>query len=184
MGKLGTNKKVNNPSTKSLNFNFPPSVHHARCVSFSWAHYFLHTTSHSTLACTTRLVTTCDTIKVLTDHNMTSSSSLPPMTTELEQTFSMLSSHRSVLGYLLLSRSHPVSIIRHSGVIFEGEQGKRYAAVIARIVESVQTGLDEIHAGETDGDDVRFVRIRTKRHELMITPDERYLLAVLHDPAT
>ncbi|KAM6503603.1 hypothetical protein JOM56_000546 [Amanita muscaria] len=106
------------------------------------------------------------------------------MTTELEQTFSMLSSHRSVLGYLLLSRSHPVSIIRHSGVIFEGEQGKRYAAVIARIVESVQTGLDEIHAGETDGDDVRFVRIRTKRHELMITPDERYLLAVLHDPET
>ncbi|KAK2462389.1 hypothetical protein APHAL10511_005695 [Amanita phalloides] len=106
------------------------------------------------------------------------------MSPELEQSLAMLSSHRSVLGYLLLSRSHPISIIRHSGVIFEGEQGKRYAGVITRIVESVQSGLDEIHAGETDGDDVRFVRIRTRRHELMITPDERYLLAVLHDPAT
>ncbi|KAF8694642.1 hypothetical protein AX14_001993 [Amanita brunnescens Koide BX004] len=105
---------------------------------------------------------------------------MPP---EYEQTLSMLSSNRSVLGYMLLSRSHPVSMIRHSGVIFEGEQGKRYAGVVARIVESVQGGLDEIHAGETDGDDVRFVRIRTRRHELMIAPDERYLLAVLHDPA-
>ena len=77
--------------------------------------------------------------------------SLPAMSPELEQALSMLSSHRSVLGYILLSRSHPVSIIRHSGVIFEGEQGKRYAGVIARIVEGVQGGLDEIHAGETDG---------------------------------
>ena len=48
-------------------------------------------------------------------------------------------------------------------------------------------------------DDVRFMRIRTRRHEIMISPgaccvhgltevsdgastDERYLLAVLHDP--
>ena len=51
-------------------------------------------------------------------------------------------------------------------------------------------------------DEVRFMRIRTRRHELMISPgayiavlllvltlkphgpDDRYLLAVLHDPAT
>jgi len=76
-----------------------------------------------------------------------------------------------------------VSIIRHSGVIFDGEQGKKYASAIGRIVESVQVGLEEVHGGETDGDEVRFMRIRTKRHEIMISPDERYLLAVLHDPA-
>ncbi|KAF9464156.1 hypothetical protein BDZ94DRAFT_1257141 [Collybia nuda] len=106
------------------------------------------------------------------------------MSPELESTLSMLSSHRSVLGYMLVSRGHPVSIIRHSGVIFEGEQGRKYASVIGRIVESVQGGLEEVHAGEIDGDEVRFLRIRTKRHELMISPDDRYLLAVLHDPAT
>ncbi|EDR02237.1 uncharacterized protein LACBIDRAFT_254168 [Laccaria bicolor S238N-H82] len=98
---------------------------------------------------------------------------MPP---ELEQTLSLLSSHRSVLGYILVARGHHPSIIRHSGVVFEGEQGKRYAAAVARIVESVQGGLEE--------DEVRFMRIRTKRHELMISPDDRYLLAVLHDPAT
>ncbi|RXW20842.1 hypothetical protein EST38_g5021 [Candolleomyces aberdarensis] len=114
------------------------------------------------------------------------SSSMSP---ELEQKLALLSSHRTVLGYLLVARgSHP-SIIRHSGVVFEGEQGKRYAAVVAKIVESVQSGLDEVRRDDSvpasgdDSDEVKFLRIRTKRHELMISPDERYLLAVLHDPA-
>ncbi|KAG6917489.1 hypothetical protein DXG01_002352 [Tephrocybe rancida] len=113
--------------------------------------------------------------------NSSSSSTMPP---ELESQLTMLSSHRSVLGYMLVSRGHPVSIIRHSGVVFEGEQGRKYATAIGRIVESVQGGLEEVHAGETDGDEVRFMRIRTKRHELMISPNDQYLLAVLHDPAT
>ncbi|KAF8555623.1 hypothetical protein OG21DRAFT_1410621 [Imleria badia] len=106
---------------------------------------------------------------------------MPP---ELEQTLALLSAHRSVLGYLLLSRGDRVSIIRHSGVVFEGEHGKRYASVIGRIVESVQAGLEEVSGEENDGDHIRFMRIRTKRHELMISPDDRFLLAVLHDPAT
>lgn len=70
---------------------------------------------------------------------------MPP---ELESTLALLTSHRSVLGYLLLSRTHPVNIIRHSGVIFEGEQGRRYAAVIGKMVESVQAGLEELSGTE------------------------------------
>ncbi|ESK95235.1 dynein light chain roadblock-type 2 [Moniliophthora roreri MCA 2997] len=113
-----------------------------------------------------------------------SAASVQGMSPELEQTLTLLSSHRSVLGYMLLSRGHPVSIIRHSGVVFEGEKGKKYASAIGKIVESVQSGLEEIHGGESDGDDVKFLRIRTKRHEIMISPDGKYLLAVLHDPSS
>ncbi|GBE89291.1 hypothetical protein SCP_1502990 [Sparassis crispa] len=105
-------------------------------------------------------------------------------TPELEQTLTMLTSHRSVLGYMLLSRSHPVTMIRHSGVVFEGEQGKRYASAISRIVESVHSGLAEVTEGQSEPDDMRFMRIRTKRHEIMISPGDRYLLAVLHDPTS
>ncbi|CAK5270443.1 unnamed protein product [Mycena citricolor] len=107
------------------------------------------------------------------------------MTPELESTLSLLSSHRSVLGYILVSRGHPVSIIRHSGSVFDGEQGRRYASAIGRIVESVSTGLEEVHgSADADPEDLRFLRIRTKRHEILISPDDRYLLAVLHDPST
>ncbi|PPQ79122.1 hypothetical protein CVT25_002856 [Psilocybe cyanescens] len=115
------------------------------------------------------------------------------MSPELEQTLAMVSSHRSVLGYMLITRGHHPSIIRHSGVVFEGEQGKRYAAVVARIVESVQAGLEEVRVDDglilispftISKDEVKFMRIRTKKHEIMISPDDRYLLAVLHDPTT
>ncbi|KAI0327617.1 hypothetical protein GY45DRAFT_1373029 [Cubamyces sp. BRFM 1775] len=122
----------------------------------------------------------------MADSHATSTSASQTHVTppELEQTLTLLTSHRSVLGYMLLSRGQPVTIIRHSGVVFEGEQGKKYASAIARIVQSVQTGLEEVSGGHNEGDDIRFMRIRTKRHEIMISPDERYLLAVLHDPAT
>ncbi|EKM56275.1 uncharacterized protein PHACADRAFT_253315 [Phanerochaete carnosa HHB-10118-sp] len=103
---------------------------------------------------------------------------------EMEQTLASLTSHRSVLGYMLLSRGHPVTIIRHSGVVFEGEQGKKYAHMIGRVVDSVQGGLEEVSGDSGDTDEVRFMRIRTKRHELMISPDGRFLLAVLHDPTS
>lgn len=72
------------------------------------------------------------------------------MSPELEATLTLLSSHRTVLGYMLISRGHPASIIRHSGVVFEGEQGKKYASVVGKIVESVQGGLEEVRSGESD----------------------------------
>ncbi|KZT17488.1 hypothetical protein NEOLEDRAFT_1246642 [Neolentinus lepideus HHB14362 ss-1] len=84
-----------------------------------------------------------------------------PSPTELEQTLALLSSHRSVLGYMLLSRGQPVSIIRQSGVVFEGEQRRKYAQAIGRIVESMQAGLADVSADGRDADNVRFMRIRT-----------------------
>ncbi|KAH8089900.1 hypothetical protein BXZ70DRAFT_495810 [Cristinia sonorae] len=117
-------------------------------------------------------------------QNTSTSVSGPHIPAEFEQTLTLLTSHRSVLGYLLLSRTQPISIIRHSGVVFEGEQGRKYAHAVGRIVESVQTGLEEVASESSDVDEIRFMRIRTKRHEIMISPDERYLLAVLHDPTS
>lgn len=96
----------------------------------------------------------------------------------------MLSSHRTVLGVLLLSRASPPSIIRHSGVVFDGEQGRKYAKTVGRIVDATKAGLDEVdseavslcrsprggHLQLAQHDDMKFMRIRTKRHELMISP--------------
>ncbi|THH13595.1 hypothetical protein EW146_g6643 [Bondarzewia mesenterica] len=104
-----------------------------------------------------------------TNAPSTSTSMIPPPP-ELEQTLTLLSGHRSVLGYLLLSRGHPVSIIRHSGVVFEGEQGRKYATAIGKMVEGVQAALIEVSDEPNEGDEIRFMRIRTKRHEIMISP--------------
>ena len=82
------------------------------------------------------------------------------MSAELEQTLALMTSHRSVLGYLLITRGLHPRMIRHSGIVFDGEQGKKYAAVIARIVETVQAGLEEIQGDDAVGeaDDADLVR--------------------------
>ena len=86
--------------------------------------------------------------------NQARSSSTPSATLttppELEQTLNMFSSHRTVLGYILLSRGSPASIIRHSGVVFEGEQGRKYASAVTKIVEAVRSGLEEVGADGAD----------------------------------
>ena len=70
---------------------------------------------------------------------------------ELENILSMISSHHAVLGFMFLTRGQPFSIVKQSGVIFEGEQGRKYASTVARIMESVQIGLDDIHDEDTEG---------------------------------
>lgn len=39
-------------------------------------------------------------------------------------------------------------MIHHCGFVFDGEQGKRYAAVVSRIVESVQVSLGEFEGNK------------------------------------
>jgi hypothetical protein len=77
------------------------------------------------------------------------------MPAELERTLALLSAHRAVLGYLLLSRGSPGAIIRRAGAVFDGEQGRRYARAVGRIVDAVREGLEEVAADH--GDAVRVV---------------------------
>ncbi|KIJ30809.1 hypothetical protein M422DRAFT_267640 [Sphaerobolus stellatus SS14] len=87
----------------------------------------------------------------------TAAQTMPP---ELEQTLATLISHRFVLEYLVLSRStEPVSIVRHAGVVFEGER--------------------EVGGGESD-------EKSTPHRPLIINnapSDSRYVLVVLQNPA-
>ncbi|KAJ9113557.1 hypothetical protein QFC20_001908 [Naganishia adeliensis] len=112
---------------------------------------------------------------------MSSSSQPPPPppsgTDSLEDTISRLSNYRNVHGVMILSRQG--GLIRTEGEAFGGEQGRVYAKAVKGIVEGVRAGVVEVD----EGDDLRLLRIRTKKHELIITPDEKYLLVVLQDPS-
>ncbi|KAK4048263.1 hypothetical protein OIO90_005882 [Microbotryomycetes sp. JL221] len=56
----------------------------------------------------------------------------------------------------------------------------RYAERSIRLVDAVTEDVKDLDQ-QPDGqqDDVRFLRIRTIRHELIITPDEHYILVVI-----
>ena len=85
-------------------------------------------------------------------------------------------------------------IIRCNGAVFEGEGGSKYANALERVVAGVTKAVDECDQGVSDAlsgvaliratqtildhlcflsspqDELKFMRIRTKRHELIITP--------------
>ncbi len=61
----------------------------------------------------------------------------------------LVCTHHASLSHRDIAEVARQSIIRHSGVIFEGEQGRKYANAVTRIVESVRTGLEEV-AGDSN----------------------------------
>ncbi|KLT42188.1 hypothetical protein CC85DRAFT_246253 [Cutaneotrichosporon oleaginosum] len=108
---------------------------------------------------------------------------VPP---EIEATLSRLSAYRNVRGVMILARGAGCGIVQSSGAVFEGDSGRRYAGALEGVVAAT--------AGAVGADELRLMRIRTKRHELIITPgerrgrgeglmlDDKYLLVVLQDP--
>ncbi|WVQ81076.1 hypothetical protein IAT38_003198 [Cryptococcus sp. DSM 104549] len=123
-----------------------------------------------------------------------------PAPPEIESTLARLSAYRNVRGVMILTRTHVVGpngapngaalgaeagsssgdggIVQSTGTVFEGESGRRYASAVEGIVLSVGRAVGECD----EGDELKFMRIRTKRHELIITPDDKYVLVVLQDP--
>ncbi|WRT69190.1 uncharacterized protein IL334_006174 [Kwoniella shivajii] len=129
-------------------------------------------------------------------HTLSLDNVQSPPPPEIESTLSRLSSYRNVKGVMILSRTPSGAssstaapspgtvtnasggIVQATGNIFEGESGKKYAKAVEEIVLRVGKALGECD----ESDDLKFMRIRTKKHELIITPDEKYLLVVLQDP--
>ncbi|KAA1082567.1 hypothetical protein PGT21_007111 [Puccinia graminis f. sp. tritici] len=99
---------------------------------------------------------------------------------EVESTIQRLSEHRNVRGVIILNRDGVV--IRSSGPVFQGSDGvivlRRYASEARKIVDAVGSSVDRM---ELD-DRLRFLRIRTQQHELLITPDSKFTLVVIQDP--
>ncbi|CAO1636085.1 unnamed protein product [Parajaminaea phylloscopi] len=116
-----------------------------------------------------------------------SSSSQPAPPPEIEATLTKLTSHKNVTGCLILSRPEAL-IIRAGGRDFDpsGPGAHDRSERLRRVVKLVRQTVDTLSlgVGQVDqGDDLEFVRIRTKKYEMMISPSESYLLVVIQDPS-
>ncbi|SJX63341.1 related to Dynein light chain 2B, cytoplasmic [Sporisorium reilianum f. sp. reilianum] len=113
-----------------------------------------------------------------------SSTSAPPA--EIEATLTRLSSHQGVLGCLVLSR-HDGLVIRSGGQMFEpsGPGAKQRAEMLKSVTRLVKSSVESLASdirAIDETDELGFMRVRTKKYEIMITPNDKYLLVVLQDP--
>ncbi|KAG1663776.1 hypothetical protein FOA52_011827 [Chlamydomonas sp. UWO 241] len=96
----------------------------------------------------------------------------------VDETFKKLQSHRGVLG---------VVVINMDGIAikstFDNELTVQYASLVSHFTSKARGVVKKL-----DGDnELRFVRLRSKKHEIMIAPEfERnaeYYLVVVQDPS-
>ena len=107
---------------------------------------------------------------------------------ELQETVSRISSHKGVEAVLILNKTGDL-------LIQEGWKKKKSddnnnddddtatslerAALLKKMMDTANKLAQTLQDSD---DDVSFIRIRTKHYEIMLAPQNEYLLVVLHDP--
>ncbi|KAI8344499.1 hypothetical protein BC941DRAFT_365899 [Chlamydoabsidia padenii] len=93
---------------------------------------------------------------------------------EMEETIKRISGRKGVKGVLIMN--HAGQTIRTS---MDPELTKLYAMQYSPLVKQTQATVSTID----EENDLTFLRIRTKKHEVMIAPNEEYVLLVIQNPS-
>jgi dynein light chain roadblock-type len=97
----------------------------------------------------------------------------------VEETFKRIQSHKGVIG---------VVIINSDGIpirtTFDNDLTVQYAALVSQFTVKARGVVKNLDPE----DELKFVRIRSKKHEIMIAPEferqREYYLIVVQDPST
>jgi len=95
------------------------------------------------------------------------------MSSEVEETLKRVQSHKGVKGVIIMTfEGIPIRSTLSS------EETESYSALISQLsmkAAGVVRTLDE-------SDELAFLRIRSKKQEIMIAPDKDYILVVIQNP--
>ena len=98
-----------------------------------------------------------------------------PQSSEVEETLKRIQSHKGVTG---------VVIVNNAGIpirsTLDSAETQQYATLLAQLTTKSRSTVRDLDPG----DDLTFLRIRTKKHEIMIAPDKDYTLIVLQNPSS
>lgn len=100
----------------------------------------------------------------------------------VEETLKRISSHKGILG---------VIIVNADGIpirsTFENNVSVQYASLVSHFTVKARSAVKQISKNDPE-DDLQLIRIRSKKHEIMIAPDfdklHEYQLIVVQNPST
>merc|ERR1712141_597092 len=105
--------------------------------------------------------------------NCFSPSAPPPgvMASDFEERFSDLAHNKNVVGAMILTaEGKPVR------TTFDSASASNYAEFAYKLIKKTRELLQETDSGN----DVKFFRLTTKKHEIMMSPDNQYVLLAIH----
>jgi len=95
------------------------------------------------------------------------------MANEVEESMKRLLSHKGVLGLVVInSDGIPIKSTLDNALSIE------YAGQIQLLVEKARSMIKEMDSTN----DLTFVRLRSKKHEVLVAPDKEYALIVIQNP--
>mmetsp|Transcript_2489 Transcript_2489/g.9653 ORF Transcript_2489/g.9653 Transcript_2489/m.9653 type:complete len:100 (+) Transcript_2489:74-373(+) len=92
---------------------------------------------------------------------------------EVEETINRIRTHKGVTGIVIVnSEGVPIRST------FESKQTLQYSALISQLATKARSVIRDLDPQN----DLTFLRIRSKKHEIMVAPDREYILIVIQDP--
>ncbi|KAG0244869.1 dynein light chain roadblock-type 2-like protein [Mortierella sp. GBAus27b] len=92
---------------------------------------------------------------------------------EVEETIRRLSSKRNVEGVVVVNQ---LGLMIRSTL--DAALGQQYATLMSQLVRMAKESVTQLDAQN----ELTFLRIRTKKHEIMICPERDYLMIVVQVP--
>ena len=92
---------------------------------------------------------------------------------EVEETLKRIQSHKGVIGVIVVNQEGiPIR------TTMDNSTTVTYAGLIHQLTNKTRCTVRDIDPQN----DLTFLRIRTKKHEIMVSPDKDYLLLVVQNP--
>lgn len=94
------------------------------------------------------------------------------MAAEVEETLKRLVAHKGVIGTIIVnSDGIPIKST------LDNHTTTQYSGLLNQLVDQAKTMFKEIDSSN----ELTFMRLRTKKHEIMVAPDRDYLLIVIQN---
>jgi|EP00505_MAST-04D_sp_SCG-Rhode-Island_P005789 dynein light chain roadblock-type len=95
------------------------------------------------------------------------------MASEIEETLKRIQSHRGVTGILIVNKDgKPIK------TNMSAEDAKNHATLISQLTTKARSVVRTLDPQN----DLTFLRLRSKKNEIMIAPDKDYMLFVIQNP--
>mmetsp|Transcript_39868 Transcript_39868/g.109736 ORF Transcript_39868/g.109736 Transcript_39868/m.109736 type:complete len:102 (+) Transcript_39868:81-386(+) len=92
---------------------------------------------------------------------------------EVEEAINRIKTHKGVSGIVIVNRDGAAirSTLDTKGTV-------QYSGLISQLASKARSVVRDLDPGN----DLTFLRIRSKKHEILVAPDREYILIVIQDP--
>ncbi|XP_039277515.1 dynein light chain roadblock-type 2 isoform X1 [Nilaparvata lugens] len=99
---------------------------------------------------------------------------MSPKASEVEDTLKRIQSHKGVIGTIVVnSEGIPIK------TTMDNTTTVQYAGLISQLSDKARSVVRDLDPTN----DLTFLRIRSKKHEIMVAPDREFILIVIQNPA-